>query len=191
MTACSGANDGPAEPVREILTFPAAEVCGYPSVSPTKFFVRLGKGVWSPVNDGSGSAYSCITDTQTVQLHAGSNETIEVTYKAEGVDKGARTIVLSYVASGPRPIANETTYRNTFINLANDISIQALKAPLPGLLTRKLRNTDSYAIAEKAFEEPFDTGEGFISIFRTRTANGDSTNIDLKIYSDKELKLKN
>ena len=161
----------------------------YPGSGATKTFRNLGGGTWSSSNLFDPSVpYECVGTKRTVQLFNEGDAVIEVEFYATGVKDGASMISLGYSSIGG-PIANETTYRNVFTNLAENISKQGLKAAPPDLFRKKLSNLASYSEPGKGFAESFDVGTGFVSLTREASADRMNISISVRFYPDVSLKL--
>lgn len=186
--ACSAAKEVEVKPVDPVY-FPPAEVCQYPGSGLAKTFRNLGGGTWSSSNPSDPAVpYECVGAKRTVQMFNDSGAVIEIEFYATGVQEGSSMISLSYSSTGG-PILNETTYRNVFANLAENISKQGLKAPPPELFRKKLSNLASYSEPGKGFAESFDVGPGFISLTREASADRLNISVSVRFYPDIALKL--
>lgn len=170
--------------------FPAADVCGLAAMAPGKVFTNLGGGEWARANSEDPLAYECIGAEPSVRIFSGADSVIDVTYRATGTKDGASMIELTYSASGPSPIPNESTYRNTFANLVFVVSQQSLNAPATELLRRKIGNLASYSEPGKGSAENFDVGLGFILVTREAPRDGQSVSVTARFFPDVALKLK-
>lgn len=178
-------------PTPEPMLFPGADACSYPLSSPGKTYQRLGGGEWSASDPSDpASSFECVGSTNTVRTLNGDGQSIDVDYVATGQRNGASMITLSYFAAGSAPIANEATYRNTFINLAEIISNLSLGAQPHELFRKRIANLASYDPPGKDQFETYDVGKGFVMLGREASPDKLSIRITIKYYPDTVLKLK-
>ena len=97
-------------------------------------------------------------------------------------------VKLTYTADGT--VAHETTYRNTFANLAEVISKIALETPLPDLFRKRVMNLESFYRTGKDSAETFDVGRGFVLVNRERSPDNWKITVTVRIYSDTAFKLR-
>ena len=97
-------------------------------------------------------------------------------------------VKLTYTADAA--VANETTYRNTFANLAEVVAKTALEAPLPDLFRKKVTNLESFYRPGKDTTETFDIGRGFVLVNRQRSQDNAKITVTVRIYSDIAFKLR-
>ena len=176
-----------AEPVY----FPVEEVCSYPQAGPGKLFMNLGGGRWAVSNPQEPqSMFECVGSRKEVQLWNDGKGVVQVEFVATGLEKGASLVSLTYTATGGGPIPNESTYRNTFVNLVDGVSRKALGSSPPELFRKKLTNLASYSQPGKGVTENFDVGRGFVSLTREAAGNSD-IKVYVKMFPDVALKLEN
>ena len=157
--------------------------------APGKLFNRLGGGQWSPADENAAeSRFECRGSTPVVQLIGDTNGSILVEYSATGDREGASMVKLVYKAEGV--VSHETTYRNTFANLAEVITKTALETPPPELFRRKVMNLESYSTPGKNNDETFDAGRGFVLLNRERVSGSSNITVTVRIYSDTAFKLR-
>jgi hypothetical protein len=177
-----------SQPVSRQL-FPPDAACVYPVHAPGKVFSKLGGGSWAATDPADPrSSFECSGSNSPVQIYIGEQSAVDVEYSLTGVEDGATMITLSYRAIGG-PVPNESTYRNTFANLADVVSRHSLNNPLPELARRKLGNLKSYSQTGTDNTENFDVGQGFISLSRNMSADGKSITATVRFFSDVGFKL--
>jgi len=177
------------EPEPKASLFMPESACRYPLAAPESLFRRLGGGQWSTTDQKADQdSYECVGSTPVVQLSGDNNGSILVEYSATGVRDGASMVKLTYTADGI--VTHETTYRNTFANLAEVISKTALEAPLPDLFRKKVTNLESYYLTGKDTTESFDVGRGFVLVNRERSQENSKITVTIRIYSDTAFKLR-
>lgn len=187
ISSCRLADEKPA--IERILTFPAADVCRYPANSSIIKLHYLASESWTAdVPDSAEAAYRCDPAERTVQLFGNGGKSVNVTYAATGDAKGATIITIEYLTSGDGPIENESSYRNVYGRFAAEIVRHSLGEPVPELAAKKILNLNSYSAAG-GDAESFSVGGGFVTLERTRAVNNFDIRVELKIYSDKRLKL--
>ena len=187
--SCSGreATNNLQQVTRQL--FPPESACTYPVNAPGKVFSKLGGGTWAPMDPAQpGSSFECAGSNSPVQIYIDERSNVEVEYTVTGVKDGASIISLSYRASGG-PIPNESTYRNTFANLADVVSRHSLNHPLPDLARRKLGNLKSYSQSGTDNTENFDVGAGFASLSRSMSPDGKNITASVRFFSDVGFKL--
>lgn len=186
-------SSGPDEPVNtsQAAVFPSEAVCRYPLAAPGRYFTDLGNGTWQASEPRrSDSPYACGPTKAAVRIHEDATGTIEVEYSATGDKRGAQIIHLNYTATGVRPIANESTLRRMFSNLADTIAKEGLGQPLPEFFHKRVSNLNSYSKPGKATAEPYDIGAGFVTLERQATDDRLGIEIYVKFYPDAAYKLK-
>lgn len=184
---------GPDESVNAspAAVFPAEAVCRYPLAAPGRYFTNLGNGNWQASEPGrNDSPYACGPSKAAVRIHEDATGTIEVEYSATGDQKGAQIIHLNYTTAGVRPIANESTLRRMFSNLADSIAKEGLGQSLPEFFHKRVANLNSYSKPGKATAEPYDIGVGFVTLERQATDDRLGIEIYVKFYPDAAYKLK-
>jgi hypothetical protein len=169
--------------------FSPESACRYPLASPGKLFHGLGGGEWSTGDKSAAEPrYECVGSTPVVQLNGDARGSILVEYSATGVRDGASLVKLTYTADAA--VAHESTYRNTFANLAEVISKTALEAPLPELFRKRVMNLESYYRAGKDSTETFSVGRGFVLVDRERSPDNTKITVTVRFYSDIAFKLR-
>lgn len=185
---CSGFRQTEA-PKPPPIYFPGPEVCGYPSASPAKTFMRLGGGKWASSDPKTtGAPFECVGANNKVQL-VNVGALIEVDYFVTGTEEGASMIALNYAASGTSPIPNESTYRNVFANLSEIISKQGLKGAPDEFFRKRISNLNSYAKPGVGSDEVYNVGPGFVALSREASEDKLNINISVRYYPDINLKL--
>lgn len=171
--------------------FPGATVCRFPLADPGRYFTNLGAGTWQPAEAGrDDTPYACGTTKPSVRIHEDAAGTIDVEFSATGDSKGAQMIRLTYTAVGVRPIANESTLRRMFSNLADTIAKEGFGQGMPEYFHKRVANLNSYSKPGKASAETFDVGNGFVTLERQATDDRLGIEIYVKFYPDVAYKLK-
>lgn len=187
LPSCTAPADNSA-PKENTKVFPPNEVCKLPANASAKIFHPLGAGSWSPVSPADRSAgYSCAGATGVVNFYTPPESPISVEYKAEGTEHGSTVITIKYTAANAAE--NEPTYRTVFANFANDTLRQSFNEPMPELMRKKILNLNSYFKPDKAAEESFFIGDGFVNLAREHDPAAPSISVTLRIFPDKALKL--
>ena len=172
--------------------FPADEVCGYPQRSIVKRFQRLGTSAsWQlrlpATPDGS---YACLPLPTADELSRSGDDLIEVRYAAAGDAAGAEIVDIVYEAVLSGTNSYEPQYRNTFATFTEEMILAALGEPAPDLVRKKLVNLETYTPLEKDLIDRFDVGSGFMTIARRRSADNSVIVAEVRLYADRNLKLR-